>query len=147
MPETIRAEIERARDAVEAASGFRPRFFRPPLGHASLTTVIGARRAGVRLVCWSARGYDGVRRQTSEAVVTRFRRTVADGAIIMLHDAAERDDFEPASVRVLPQLLTELDQRGLASVGLDALLANEDAARATRAWRPKRRWLAAFGGN
>ena len=27
-----------------------------------------------------------------------------DGAIVMLHDAAEHDDFEPASVRALPQL-------------------------------------------
>src|SRR6185295_13744927 len=159
-------EIERARDAVEAAAGLRPRYFRPPLGHTSLTTVIGARRAGVTLVCWSARGYDGVRRQTPEAVVRRCGRAVTDGAIVMLHDAAERDDFEPASVRALPRLLAVLDQRGLASVGLDALLASslsdlqspqrpegeraiemtptagpsEDDAPATRASRSKRRW-------
>lgn len=147
MPQSIRKEIERARDAVEAAAGVRPRFFRPPLGHTSLTTIIGARRSGVTLVGWSARGYDGVRRRTPEAVVRRLGRTVTDGAIVMLHDAAEGDDFEPASVRALPRVLAMLDQRGLASVGLDALLASEDTAPATRAWRPRRRRLAVFGGS
>ena len=42
----------------------------------------------------------------------------------MLHDAAEHDDFEPAAVRALPQLLALLDERGLTSVGLDALLGD-----------------------
>ena len=46
MPGAVRDEIRRASDAVEAATGTRPRFFRPPLGHTSLTTVRGARRAG-----------------------------------------------------------------------------------------------------
>lgn len=147
FPRAIRDEIERARDAVEAAVGVRPRFFRPPLGHTSLTTVIGARRAGVTLVAWSARGYDGVRWQTPDAVVRRLGRTVTDGAIVMLHDAAAGDDFEPASVRALPRLLAMLDQRGLASVGLDALLASEDTAPAMRALRPRRRRLAALGGS
>jgi peptidoglycan/xylan/chitin deacetylase (PgdA/CDA1 family) len=146
MPWSIRDAIDRARDAVEAATGVRPRFFRPPLGHTSLTTVLGARRAGVTLVGWSARGYDGMRRRRPAAVVNRFGRTITDGAIVLLHDAAEHDDFEPASVRALPRLLALLDERELASVGLDALLS-EDSAPATGAWRPKRRWLAALGGN
>ena len=42
----------------------------------------------------------------------------------MLHDAAEHDDFEPASVRALPRLVALLDERGLTSVGLDALLGD-----------------------
>jgi peptidoglycan/xylan/chitin deacetylase (PgdA/CDA1 family) len=123
MPRSVRDGIGRASDAVEAATGVRPRFFRPPLGHTSLTTVQGARRAGVTLVGWSSRGYDGIRRRSPDAVVKRIRRTLTDGAIVMLHDASEHDDFEPASVRALPRLMALLDERGLASVGLDALLA------------------------
>jgi len=123
FPRAVGAEIDRARDAVEAATGARPRFFRPPLGHTSLTTVLGARRAGVTLVGWSSRGYDGMRRRNPDAVVTRLSRTLTDGAIVMLHDAAEHDDFEPASVQALPRVVALLDARGLASVGLDALLA------------------------
>ena len=124
MPWTVRDEIVRAADAVEAATGARPRFFRPPLGHTSVTTVPGARLAGVTLIGWSSRGYDGIRGRSPEAVVERIGRTLTDGAIVMLHDAAEHDDFEPASVRALPRLVALLDERGLTSVGLDALLGD-----------------------
>ena len=122
MTSSVRNWIGRAGDAVEAATGKRPRFFRPPLGHTSLTTVRGARRAGVTLVGWSSRGYDGMQRRSPDAVVKCVRRTLTDGAIVMLHDASEHDNFEPASVRALPQLIALLDERRLASVGLDALL-------------------------
>jgi len=124
MPWTVRAEIVRATEAVEAAAGVRPRFFRPPLGHTSVTTVRGARRAGVTLIGWSSRGYDGIRRRSPVAVVARVGPTLSAGAIVLLHDAAEHDDFEPASVRALPRLVALLDQRGLTSVGLDTLLGD-----------------------
>jgi peptidoglycan/xylan/chitin deacetylase (PgdA/CDA1 family) len=122
MPWSVHAEIVRARDAVEAATGAQPRFFRPPLGHTSVTTVRGARLAGVTLVGWSSRGFDGLRGRRPEAVVERVGRTLTDGSIVMLHDAAEHDDFEPASVRALPRLVALLDERGLTSVGLEELL-------------------------
>ena len=124
MPWSVRDQIGQARDAVDAAIGVRPRYFRPPLGHTSLTTVRGARLAGVTLVGWSSRGYDGIRGRDPDAVVTRVGRTLADGAIVMLHDAAEHDDFEPASVRALPRLVALLEERGLTSVGLDTLLGH-----------------------
>jgi len=124
MPRTVRDQIVRAGDAVEAATGARPRFFRPPLGHTSVTTVRGVRLAGATLIGWSSRGFDGIQRRRPEAVVARVGRTLGDGEIVMLHDAAERDDYEPASVRALPKLLALLDERGLTSVGLDALLGD-----------------------
>jgi hypothetical protein len=74
------------------------------------------------VVGWSTRGLDGLRRRTPAAVVARVARSVTDGAIVMLHDAAEHDDFEPASVRALPALLRLLDDRDWTSVGLDTLL-------------------------
>ncbi len=121
---SIRDQVLRAAAAVEAATGLRPRFFRPPFGHTSFTTVRGARLAGVTLIAWSSRGYDGIRGRSPEAVLARVGRTLVDGAIVMLHDAAEHDDFEPASVVALPRLLALLDERGLTSVGLDALLGD-----------------------
>lgn len=138
MPWSVRDEIVRAEDAVEAAIGTRPQFFRPPLGHTSVTTVRGARMVGVTLIGWSLRGYDGVRWRSPAAVVARVRRTLTDGAIVMLHDAAEHDDFEPASVRALPGLVALLDERGLTSVGLDALLG-EGTARETN-WAARGRY-------
>jgi peptidoglycan/xylan/chitin deacetylase (PgdA/CDA1 family) len=124
MSSSIRDQIIRAEAAVVAATGARPRFFRPPLGHTSFTTVRGARLAGVTLIAWSSRGYDGLRGRSPEAVVERVGRTLDDGAIVMLHDAAEHDDFEPAAVRALPGIVSLLDERGLTSVGLDVLLGD-----------------------
>jgi len=123
MPWRVRRELLRAARSVEDAIGVRPWLFRPPLGHTSITTTRGARRAGMTIVGWSTRGFDGVRGQTPEAVVARVARGVTDGDIVMLHDASEHDDFEPASVRALPELLRLLDDRGWKSVGLDTLLA------------------------
>jgi hypothetical protein len=74
------------------------------------------------IVGWSTRGFDGVRGRTPEAVVARVAGSVTDGDIVMLHDASEHDDFEPASVRALPDLLRLLDERQWRSVGLDTLL-------------------------
>jgi len=125
LSRSVRDEIGRAGAAVEAATGARPRFFRPPLGHTSITTVRGARLAGVTLIAWSSRAYDGIRGRSPEAVVERVSRTLFDGAIVMLHDAAEHDDFEPASVRALPKLVGLLDERGLTSVPLDVLLGDQ----------------------
>jgi peptidoglycan/xylan/chitin deacetylase (PgdA/CDA1 family) len=122
MPGRVHDELLRAARAVEEATGVRPRFFRPPLGHTSVTTSWGVRRAGMIVVGWATRGLDGMRGQTPEGVVARVARSVTDGAIVMLHDASEHDDFEPASVRALPQLLSLLDDREWKSVGLDTLL-------------------------
>src|SRR5262245_4814383 len=145
MPWRVHDELVRAARAVEDATGVRPRFFRPPLGHTSISTTRGVRRAGMIVVGWSARGLDGIRRRTPEAVVARVARSVPDGAIVMLHDASEHDDFEPASVRALPALLRLLDDRGLTSVGLDTLLDQPEGESAGAADRSPRAITAAAG--
>ena len=122
MPWKVHAELLRAVRAVEDAMGVRPRFFRPPLGHTSVTTTRGARQAAMTLVSWSTRGLDGIRGTAPERVVARVAGGLTDGAIVMLHDASEHDDFEPASVRALPDVLRVLDDREWTSVGLDTLL-------------------------
>ncbi|MFO7181124.1 MAG: polysaccharide deacetylase family protein [Pseudomonadota bacterium] len=137
-PGRVRREIEAARASVERAAGVRPRLFRPPLGHTTPLTVSGARRAGMAIVGWSARAYDGLRSSRPEDVIQRLRPGLTDGAIVLLHDAAERDDFTPASIAALPNLLRLLDERGLTSVGLDTWFAKSEApgARALRPARP-----------
>ena len=122
MPWRVYRDLVRAAAAVEDATGVRPRLFRPPLGHTSANAAPGVRRAGMLVIGWSTRGLDGMRTQTPDAVVARIAGSLTDGDIVMLHDASERDDYEPASVHALPALLRLLDERGLTSVGVDTLI-------------------------
>jgi peptidoglycan-N-acetylglucosamine deacetylase len=121
-PKYVVADIARAQSAVEQSTGLRPTLFRPPVGYVSSRTAAGAKRAGVRTVAWSARGVDGLGFADPDRVYQRIERKLVDGAIVLLHDSAERDDFEPASVEILPRLLEEIEERGLRTVTVSELL-------------------------
>jgi peptidoglycan/xylan/chitin deacetylase (PgdA/CDA1 family) len=125
-PRAVAADIARAREVVEREAGVRAKWFRPPVGQVSPRTAAGARRAGVPIVAWSVRGLDGLRGRTPEQVVERVMPGLEPGAIVLLHDAAEDDDFEPASLSALPRLLAVLAEMGLATVTLDDLLPEAD---------------------
>jgi peptidoglycan/xylan/chitin deacetylase (PgdA/CDA1 family) len=127
-PDTVARDITRARDVVEREVGVRARWFRPPVGQVSPRTAAGARRAGVPIVAWSVRGLDGLRGRTPEQVVARVARGLEPGAIVLLHDASEDEDFEPASLAALPRLLAVIAEKGLTTVTLDELLAEDESA-------------------
>jgi peptidoglycan/xylan/chitin deacetylase (PgdA/CDA1 family) len=124
-PGAVAHDIEKARAVIERETGVRPKWFRPPIGHVSPRTAAGARRAGFPIVAWSVRALDGLKSRTSEQVLSRLVRGLVPGAIVLLHDAAENEDFEPASIAALPRLLAVLADKGLATVTLDELLAGD----------------------
>jgi peptidoglycan-N-acetylglucosamine deacetylase len=126
-PSYVAADIERTQRAVEDACGVKPTLFRPPVGYVSSRTAAGAKRAGARMIAWSARGVDGLGPTDPERVFERIARKLADGAIVLLHDAAERDDFEPAGIEALPRILEALEERGLRSVTVEELLEDGSA--------------------
>lgn len=117
-PDRIVADLERALAAVEAATGLRPRWFRPPIGHISPRTAVAARRLGLVLVGWSVRARDGLASTTADQATRRVLAGVRPGAIVLLHDAAERGDREPVAVAALPGILEEIARRGLRCVTL-----------------------------
>jgi hypothetical protein len=73
-------------------------------------------------VGWSVRARDGVRTDPSR-VVERVVPRLRDGAIVLLHDAAEREDHDPAAGVALPEILAAMRERGLEPVRLDAWIA------------------------
>ncbi len=117
----VARDLERARAAIEAATGVRPTLFRPPVGFVSPSVAVAAERAGLVLVGWSARTLDGLRSSRPERVLARATAALENGAVLVLHDAAERDDHVPASLSVLGELLERLRARGLHAVTVDAL--------------------------
>jgi peptidoglycan/xylan/chitin deacetylase (PgdA/CDA1 family) len=121
-PAAVAADILRASAVVEREVGVKPKWFRPPVGQVSPRTAAGARRAGLPIVVWSVRGLDGIAGRSAEQVAERIERGLTPGAIVLLHDAAERDDFEPASIGALPRVLESAAKKGLLAVTLDELL-------------------------
>jgi peptidoglycan-N-acetylglucosamine deacetylase len=120
-PAGIARELERSIEVVELATGRRPTLFRPPIGFSTPRTRAAVRLLGLRVAGWSVRAFDGVASASSRAVAERVARRLEPGAIVLLHDAAERGDREPASVEALPAILAAISERGLRCVTVSEL--------------------------
>lgn len=114
-------ELARAQALLSRSGGAAPRWFRAPVGLLSPRVVAAAERAGLELVGWSATARDGVGTTVDEAAA-RLVRALLPGAILVLHDGAERAERAPIAAAVLARLIPELAARGLRSVTLDELL-------------------------
>jgi peptidoglycan/xylan/chitin deacetylase (PgdA/CDA1 family) len=123
--ERLAADLERAQVLLARAAGAPPRFFRAPVGILSPRVVAAAARARLSLVGWTASARDGVARTTVGAATARLERAIRPGAILVLHDAAERGGRAPIAPEVLARVLDRLDARGLRSVTLDELIGPE----------------------
>ncbi len=116
-----RQQIERTQRAITAACGVTPWLFRPPIGFASSFTFRGAEQARVEIVAWTVRSLDGLKSADPARVAERVLRSLVDGSIVLMHDAAEHDDFTPASLAALPVVLKALRDRSFVAVGVDQL--------------------------
>jgi peptidoglycan/xylan/chitin deacetylase (PgdA/CDA1 family) len=115
-------DLERAQQLIAHAAGSPTRWFRPPVGLLSPRVVQAAERARLELVGWTATARDGVAGADAARAAARLVRALRPGAILVLHDGAERDDRVPLAATLLPSLLDALEARGLRSVTLDDLL-------------------------
>jgi peptidoglycan-N-acetylglucosamine deacetylase len=113
-------DAERARAAIEEASGQAIADYRPPYGIFSATALRATRRRGWRPLLWSQWGRDWTRRATAQSIARRAVSTARGGDIVLLHDA----DYYSApgcwarTAAALPIILEELDSRGLKPVPL-----------------------------
>ena len=80
----LRREMERTQEAIEAAAGVRPKYFRPPSGMTGPNFRGALKKMGLTLVGWDVRSLDTV--TTPKKTVARIVRLAADGSIILLHD-------------------------------------------------------------
>lgn len=124
----LAAELQKTQQIVERACGQAPRWFRPPIGILSPPVVAAARRTGLRLCGWSCKSRDGLSSTSAEEALERLRAGLSEGAILLLHDAAERGGHAPVAPAVLEKLLPLLVERGLVPVTLDELVADVSAS-------------------
>jgi peptidoglycan-N-acetylglucosamine deacetylase len=113
-------DAERARVAIEDASGQAVSGFRPPYGIFSAATLRAVRRRGWRPVLWSRWGRDWDRRASAGSIARRASSGIEAGDIVLLHDA----DYYSArgswvrTAAALPMILAELAARELSATSL-----------------------------
>jgi peptidoglycan/xylan/chitin deacetylase (PgdA/CDA1 family) len=113
------AEISRAQDSIQRATGSRPRFFRAPAGLRNPFLDPVLTRLQLRLASWTRRGFDTVN-SNADAVYRRLANPLQGGDILLLHDgnAARSRSGQPVILEVLPRLLDALAALQLRAVTL-----------------------------
>ncbi len=116
--EKLVEEMTRTQSAIRDAAGVTPAFFRPPMGLSNPRVFKAATAVGLRVIGWTARGFD-TQCSTPHRIVRRILRDVEPGAIILLHDGKIPADRLLATVKLL---LAKLRERGYECVRLDTIL-------------------------
>jgi peptidoglycan-N-acetylglucosamine deacetylase len=80
-------DLRRAVDAIGEATGEAPRWFRPPYGALSASSLVAARRAQLPVVLWTSWGRDWRAEATAQTVVDDLAATWRSGATVLLHDS------------------------------------------------------------
>ncbi len=114
-PRAVFSDLARATALIEDSCARRPVLYRPPYGVFNLAALTWAHRYGMRPLLWTQWGRDWERRATAASITRRLTDDVAEGAVLLLHDA---DDYStPGSWRrtlaALPVVVDELERRRL----------------------------------
>lgn len=120
-PRGMAAEIDRAQEVIERATGRAPRLFRPPAGFKNPMLEPLLARRGLWLTSWSRRGFDTVW-SDARAIRRRLTPDLGAGEILLLHDggAARSRRGRPVVLEVLPGLLESLAAADLRAVPVEA---------------------------
>ena len=109
---TIEREIDNCNAALARIGAGECRQFRAPVGFKNLFVHPALTRRRMRLIAWSARGFDGARASDVDRVVDRICRDVRPGAIVLMHEGVFTAAGESFSARCLEALLTRLSGDG-----------------------------------
>lgn len=116
-------ELRRAQEAIFAATGRAPQFFRAPAGLRNPFLDPVLIRLGLRLCSWTRRGFDTATHDQNR-VTARLLDRLSAGDILLLHDGncARTAHGTPVVIEVLPRVLEACAARGLTPVRLDLRL-------------------------
>lgn len=109
FPGRIASEIDGCNRALQHVTGSQPRWFRAPVGMKNPAVHPALKRRGMRLIGWTARGFDAVVSDPEE-VVSRIVPKLVPGAVIVLHQGRDH------SLRVLERVIIGMKERGYSFV-------------------------------
>ncbi len=127
-PQFVADELFLAQEAIRAAAGVTPAWFRAPFGCRWFGLREAQRRLSLTGVMWSAIGLDW--KLDAPAVVERLRRGARNGAIFCLHDGRQltvKPDVG-ATVEAVGRLLPLLRQQGYEMVTVSELLCSQTSS-------------------
>ena len=104
-------EVDGCAQTLRKTTAAASRRFRAPAGMANLFLHFLLRERGMKLIGWSARGYDGLRHNV-EPMVTGILESVEPGAIILLHEGKLDGHGNSVSLLVIETLLKRLTLAG-----------------------------------
>jgi peptidoglycan/xylan/chitin deacetylase (PgdA/CDA1 family) len=110
----VKDDLARGLGTLEAATGRRPRLFRPPYGRFSDVSYAACRALGLEPVYWSGWGMDW-EPVPAERIADTAIRDLSQGAIVLLHDSARYAYRQSAATtaEALPAILAAAAERGL----------------------------------
>lgn len=108
-PGRIASEIDGCSRALQRATGNAVTWFRAPVGMKNPAVHPALARRGMRLIGWTARGFDAVLTDPDE-IAKRILPEVVPGAIIVLHQGRAH------SLATLETVIAALQERGYAFV-------------------------------
>ena len=117
MGRSLEQEIAKAQNAVEAAVGKIPAFFRPPAGLTNPHYRKVLKRHGLQMVGWDVRVFDT--RKKVENVVEEVLSRARDGSIILIHEGC-RDPEDLA--RMLDSIVKGIRARGFTFTNLEEMI-------------------------
>ena len=104
-------EISGCQTTLRRLTGVAPTLFRAPVGMVNPFVGPAARAHGLRLVGWSARGFDGVAGASPAEVVRRVLADLRPGGVALLHEGRRGPSGEAVNVQAMQLLLAELRTR------------------------------------
>jgi peptidoglycan-N-acetylglucosamine deacetylase len=116
--QAILSQLTSTTNAIQAAIGVRPTFFRPPYEAMNHTVLVEAIHLGYTTVLWDGSAGDwklpGV-----GVIVSKLLSYTRDGAILLLHDGGGN---RAQTVAALPSIITTLEKRGYKFVTIQQLV-------------------------
>ena len=114
----VQDDLDRGAEAIETATGVRPKIHRPPYGLYSPAGLDAARDRGLKPVLWSRWGKDWRRFTTPERIASRAGANLCSGDVILLHDAdfySSRGSHE-RTAEALKLIVRELKRQKIGTV-------------------------------
>jgi len=116
-PSLLASTLQEAAARIEVMAGSRPCYaFRPHAGNRSVPMLMGAKRAGYRVVGWGWMLWDfnWFRARTADALVPRLADRASAGDIVVIHDGHHEDPRADRlyAVETVDRLIPELRAEG-----------------------------------